>query len=285
MIQVILLNILLDNRKTVEIALSDEVWDILEKKKLGVVVENYLNGKYNKSRALRGIMKAMGVTSKEYKTLIKLYTSMRPKSHRYVRLTVSIPPNIGDILEIFKSEGGKKSQLVAASLDNIISKVGSDIDDLKLFVNKWLITEKKTDPKVPDSAFKIREQKAKLDEKAETRVERRARALKKEQDEFDSMRSKKEIESRKRQQQAINELIEDFKRKHEGRKPTREEYTELMMSAKKRHPIVMTDKKNPTTIEAIENARKRQAYINKQEEKKLEKKKKKKTKDDDNDVF
>ena len=170
-------------------------------------------------------------------------------------------------------------------MDNIIAKLEGNTNSMLQYVKDWMITERRLDPKIPDLAFKVREQKAKLDEKFETRIERRAKLLKREQDEFDSMRSKEEIESRKRQQQAINELIEDFKRKHEGRKPTREEYTELMTMAKNKHPIIITEKKKPTTSKDIEAAHKKQKKLNKQLEKKLEKKKKKKSKGEDNEIF
>ena len=57
------------------------------------------------------------------------------------------------------------------------------------------------------------------------------------------------------------------------------------MLAKKKHPIVMTPEKKPTTAEEIEKARKTQVALNKKLEEKKEKKKKNKSEEKLNEPF
>jgi len=265
MINLVLVNILLNNRDAVISGLTDKTWLELEKIGLGGKVQEYLEGSIKAGRMLTAIRRSYGKDSEEYESLYETYTSMRISKKTYTRLTITIPPSVDAVLELFKIEGGKKSQFASACMDNIISKLDKDPQRMLEYVHKWLITERTVDPNIPESALAVRKQKADLDAAVERRENSRKKRLQREKEEQGRTRSKEEKDSMMKQQQAINKLMNDFKRKN-GRKPTREEYVELMTTGKTKHPITTTDEKKPTTSEEIAKSLKKQQDLNKKAE-------------------
>ena len=272
MISLVLINVLLNNRDAVVAALTDKTWEELEKKELGTKVQMYLEGSINSGRMLRAIRTAYGKNSESYKSLYETYMSMRNSTMKYARLTITIPPSVDAILELFKLEGGKKSQFASACMDNIISKLNKDPQLMLKYVHEWLVTEKIIDPNIPESALAVRKQKASLDALAESRERYKKERKQREQEEMGRTRTKEEREEMLKQQRAINQITTKFKREH-GRKPNREEYAKLLRSGKNGDSAVITEEKKPTTAAEIEKARKKQEAMNK----KLEKEKLRKT--------
>jgi len=158
--------ILNDQRLSADRMLKDipSLWEDLEEDFVDGIVQDYLDSTIDAKTVYRKLQSVYGLQSE--KGLKLIYTKGMASKNKKITsksTTLSLPIYLYDILRDFKKEGGQMSQLAAAAMDEVFSRLGdSNVKKLQ-YVNQWL-HDRFRDPRAKMAeAQQDWENKAKLD--------------------------------------------------------------------------------------------------------------------------
>lgn len=114
-----------------------EMWEEIEELKIGNIVEDALKRKITSQEARRRTFRIIPIGSKLGEEIMDIYLSVSGSKYKTKPRSINFTHYEDGVLSKFVAFGGKRTQLIIASLQKVFSEVGTEPESLLQFVKSW----------------------------------------------------------------------------------------------------------------------------------------------------